>query len=164
MKINTKIMVRLALFAAISIVLGKFLQIPIGESIRISFENLSLIFAGYLYGPVAGILCAVVADLLGCLLKAYTVNPIITLGAAVIGLLAGLFGKKGVLKTPNLALAVATAHISGSMIIKSIGLHIYYATPWVGLLPRIPIYLVVGITEYMLIRVCLSHKGFKELL
>ena len=164
MKIDTQITVRLALFAAISIVLGKFLQIPIGESIRISFENLTLILAGYLYGPLAGVLCAVCADLLGCILRAYAINPIIMAGAAVIGLFAGAFGRKGFFKKPSLALSVAFAHVCGSMIIKSIGLKVYFATPWIELLPRIPIYIVVGSIEYLLIRFCLNHKGFKELL
>lgn len=164
MKFSTKIMVRLALFAAISIVLGKFLQIPIGNSIRISFENLTIILAGYLYGPAAGILTAVVADLLGCLAKAYAINPIITYGAATIGFLSGVFGKHGFFKKPNLILSVATSHIIGSMIIKSVGLYVYFATPWIELLPRIPIYIAVGALEFMLIRFCLNHRGIKELL
>ena len=102
MKFNTKTIIRLALFAAISIILGKYLQIPIGDSIRISFENLSIILAGYLYGPFAGALCGAVADLLGCLFKGYAINPLITFAAIVIGTCAGIFGKRGFFKKPKL--------------------------------------------------------------
>lgn len=164
MKINTKILVRLALFAAISIVLGKFLKISIGESIRFSFENLSIILAGYLYGPLAGALCGVVADILGCLMVAYSINPIITLGAAVIGIFSGMFGKHGLLRRPNLVLSVVAAHLAGSVIVKTIGLYIYYATPIPVLLLRIPVYAAVGALEFMLIRFCINHRGLKELL
>ena len=164
MKFNTKTIVRLALFAAISIILGKYLQIPIGDSIRISFENLSIILAGYLYGPFAGALCGAVADLLGCLFKGYAINPLITFAAIIIGTCAGIFGKCGFFKKPRLLLSVATAHILGSMIIKTAGLYIYFATPLAILAWRVPLYLAIGMLEYMLIRFCLKHKGLKELL
>lgn len=164
MKFNTKILVRLALFAAISIILGKYLQIPVGDSIRISFENLSLLLAGYLYGPLAGAFCGATADLLGCLFKGYAVNPLITLAAVIIGFCAGVFGRRGFFKKPKLLLSVATAHILGSMIIKTAGLYIYFATPPAVLAWRVPLYIAIGALEYMLIRFCLSHKGLKELL
>ncbi len=164
MKFNTKIIVRLALFAAISLVLGKYLQIPIGDSIRISFENLTLILAGYVYGPLCGMLCAIVADLVGCLCVGFPINPIITLGAAAIGFFAGVFGRHGFAKTSSLVLSVAVAHLIGSVLIKSTGLYIYFSTPIPILLLRIPVYAVVGTLEYMLIRFCLNHRGIKELL
>ena len=86
---------RLALCAflvALSIVCGKFLKIPVGDVMRFSFENLPILFAGLVFGPVEGVLVGVVADLLGCVLYGYTVNPLVTVGAACIGLLAGVGG------------------------------------------------------------------------
>ena len=41
-----------AVCAALSIVLGKFAAIPIGNTIRISFENLPIIFCSVAFGPV----------------------------------------------------------------------------------------------------------------
>lgn len=164
MRSNTKTIIRLALLAAISIVLGKYLQIAIGDSIRISFENLSIIFAGFVYGPFAGLLCGVVADIVGCLMVGYSLNPIITLGAAVIGFSSGVFGRRGFLKKPNLLLSAATAHILGSMIIKTVGLYVYFATQPLFLLLRVPLYVAVGALEYMLIRFCLNHRGLGALL
>ena len=82
---SIKVMVVCSLFVAMSIVLGKFLSIPIGDNIRIGFENLSLLLAGILFGPLIGMFTAVAADIVGCFLKGYEINPIITLGAACIG-------------------------------------------------------------------------------
>ena len=90
---GVKGLVTLAMLMALSIVLGKFLNIPIGDSIRISFENLPLILSGILFGPVAGMITAVCADLLGCLLRGYAIIPLITVAAGVIGLLSGLMSK-----------------------------------------------------------------------
>ena len=91
-RIKPQMLVRIALLAAISIILGKFLAFNIGDWFRFSFENLPLLLCGYLFGVPSGILCAVVADLVGCLVRGYTVNPIITLGAAALGAAAGCFG------------------------------------------------------------------------
>ena len=59
-----------AILAAMSLILGKFLQIPnpFQEFIRISFENLPVMLAGIAMGPVVGALVGTVADLLGCFL------------------------------------------------------------------------------------------------
>lgn len=164
MKFSTKIIVRLALFAAISLVLGKYLQIPVGDSIRISFENLTIILAGYLYGPLCGALCGTVADIVGCILVGYSINPVITLGAATIGFLSGVFGRHGIAKVPKLWLSVVAAHTVGSVVIKSAGLYLYFATPLPMLALRIPTYVLIGALEYALIRFCINHRGLKELL
>ena len=164
MKITPKGIARIALFAAISILLGKFLAFNIGEWFRFSFENLSILLCGYLYGIPAGITCGIVADLVGCLLRGYAVNPIITLGAAVIGAMAGCFGKRGLTKKPNLALSVCAAHLLGSVVLKSVGIHVFYATPYLALAWRIPSYAAVGAIEYVLIRILLANKGFSALL
>ena len=75
---STKKLVVCALFAAMSIVLGKFLSIKIGDNIRISFENLSLIMSGIFFGPLVGLVTAAVADIVGCILYGYAINPIIS--------------------------------------------------------------------------------------
>ena len=64
-----------AFLVALSIVCGKFLAIPVGEILRFSFENLPILFAGLAFGPVAGALVGVCADLLGCVLRGYAINP-----------------------------------------------------------------------------------------
>ena len=67
---NLRVMICAALLAALSIVLGKFLQIPnpFQDFIRISFENTPIIMAGMFFGPFVGAVTGAVADLLGCVI------------------------------------------------------------------------------------------------
>ena len=116
-----------AFLVALSIVCGKFLAIPVGDTLRFSFENLPLLFAGLAFGPVAGVLVGVSADLLGCVLRGYAVNPWVTAGAVLIGLLAGLGGVL-LRRFPlglRVALTVLVAHLVGSVAVKTIGLAAY---------------------------------------
>ena len=70
-------MIMMALFIALSIVLGKQLSFTAGP-FRISFENLTVLMAGIFFGPLAGLTVGACADLFGCLLVGYAINPIIT--------------------------------------------------------------------------------------
>ena len=64
---NTKVLTVSALLVAMSIVLGKMLAFNIGNSIRISFENLPLLMAGIFFGPFVGGAVAACADIVGCI-------------------------------------------------------------------------------------------------
>lgn len=160
---NTKVLIILALFIAISGVLGKTLAFTAG-SIRISFENLTLIMSGILFGPIIGLLIGVVSDILGCFISGYTINPIITLGAGAIGFIPGIISfyfSKFNLKF-NLLASVGLAHIIGSMIIKSIGLYVYFAYPIQTLLIRVPLYIVIGGVEFYIIYMLFNNKSFSK--
>ena len=65
---STKVMVVSALLIALSIIFGKFLKIPIGDSLRISFENTPILMAGIFFGPIVGMAVGVCADIIGCFL------------------------------------------------------------------------------------------------
>lgn len=159
---NLRVMIISGLFIALSIVLGKYLQIPIGDNIRISLENTPVIMAGVFFGPFVGGAVGASADLIGCLLKGYAINPVITLGALTIGFSSGLFAAL-LKKAPRLisvAVSVFAAHIPGSMIIKSIGLRLWYGTPYSVLLWRIPTYIAIGIIEVIIIYMLISNKAF----
>ena len=154
-----------ALLAALSMVLGKYLAINVTDSIRLSFENLPVLMAGIFLGPLAGAAVGTVADLLGCILVGYSINPIITAGAALIGLLSGLvaraFTRGGRSLSPlGIYTAVYTAHIVGSMVVKSIGLAVYFSTPIPVLAIRIPVYLVVGALEGTVILLLARNRLF----
>lgn len=163
-RIPLLLLVRLALLTALSAIL-KLAQIPVGNDfLRISFENLPLLLAGYLFGPLAGGITGVCADLLGCLLRGYAVNPIITLGAGLVGVMAGLFGKRGVTAKPRLWLSIVAAHLVGSLIVKSFGIWLYFATPLPGLALRIPTYILTGTAEYVILSLILKNKALAALL
>ena len=163
-----KITVFSSFLAAMSIVLGKYLAINLGEVIRISLENTPVIFAGVAFGPIVGLAVGVVADLVGCLLVGYAINPIVTLGAAVIGLASGFFCKiisksGGVSRFVWIALAVLTSHIVGSVLIKTAGLAAFYAMPYYALLLwRTLNYLIVGALEAVILSVLLSNSRIRR--
>lgn len=159
------------ILTAMSIVLGKFLQIPnpFQEFIRISFENLPIFIAGFSLGPIAAALVGVTADLLGCLLYGYTINPIITLGAAAVGLSSGILSNY-VFKKPlilKVILSVTISHTIGSVLIKSYGLAKWYLSKyelgyfefiaWRGLN-----YLLVSVAECVIIYLMLRNRAFKN--
>ncbi len=162
--ISPKLLARIALLAAISLILGKFLSFKLEPWGRISLENLSVLLCGYLYGPLAGMLCGVVGDLCGCLAYGYSINPIITLGAALVGAAAGCFGMRGVCREPHLWLSVTAAHLVGSITVKSIGIYVFYHTPLPTLALRIPIYLITGVLEFSILYLLLKNKGLRKIM
>ena len=83
-KMPLRVSVLMAMLSAISIICGKYLAFGVGNVLRFSFENLPIIFASVALGPIPGMLVGIVADLVGCLMVGYTINPLVTLGAAAI--------------------------------------------------------------------------------
>ena len=155
--------VTLAMLVAISIIMGKYLAIRGGDILRFSFENLPIIFAGVAYGPISGILVGVVADLVGCVLVGYAINPIVTLGAAAIGAVAGItFSLLKKLAFGNgiaLCLTVTLSHIIGSVLIKTFGLSIFYDMPiWMLMVWRLLNYFIVGGIEAFVLIVLSKNK------
>ncbi len=139
-----------SLCAAFSIVLGKLLQIPVGDSVRISFESLPILFASLTLGPLWGGASGLVADLVGCAVMAYAVNPVITVGAVMVGVLPALF-VKNVRRFGDVYVPVLLAHAVGNMCIKSFGLYLYFQTPPVFLLARVLVSFALSVLESVLL-------------
>ncbi len=90
-KINIKTLIIMALFAAISIILARFLVIWLTNSARISFGNIPVLLASLLLGPVAGGLTGAVADIVGALLfSGYSWYPPLTIPPILVGILPAL--------------------------------------------------------------------------
>lgn len=164
---NLKLTVYLALLTAISIICGKYLAIRGGDVMRFSLENMPIIFAGVAFGPIAGGIVGLVADLVGCLMVAYTINPLVALGAAMIGVVSGavplLLKKSGLDGRFINLIAVAAAHIVGSLIIKTLGLAAYYDIPFIILLLwRILNYVIVGAMDGFVLNILLNNKEIKR--
>lgn len=165
-KNNLKITVILAMLVAISIICGKYLAISGGDIMRFSLENMPIIFAGMAFGPLAGGAVGLVADLVGCIMVGYTINPVVAIGAATIGVISGLI--PSLLKRLTLhsrlitATTVFTAHLIGSVLIKTVGLAAYYDTPFpILLLWRILNYLIVGVVDGSIVHILLNNKGIR---
>ena len=137
-----------SMIIAIGIVIGIFCKnyLNLGNgAFRITFDNLPTILAGILYGPVIGGVVGLTTDLVSYFMssQAYPFMPLVTVGASMVGVVAGVISKYVVKKKgiKQIIISGALAHVVGSMIIKSIGLFSIYN---VLVFVRIPLYLVVA--------------------
>ena len=142
---SVRTLVMLALLVAMSIVFSRVLSISTGF-VRFNLGSLPVLLAALLFGPGAGFAVGAVADIIGGVLAGYAINPLITLGAGAIGLVAGYAWQK----LPDyrtglrLSISVLLGHFVGSMVINSLALRIFYGYAWSVLLARIPNALVLS--------------------
>ena len=113
---SVKTLVFLALLVAIQLVLSRVLVIDLGVY-RITLGTVATVLAGLWMGPVAGGVEGAVADIIGCFMKGYGVNPLITLSAVAWGVIPGLAGKLMAEKNRKVKTAVMCAAIAISGIV-----------------------------------------------
>ncbi len=92
-KTSVRTLTMLALLVAMSIVFSRVLSISTGF-VRFNLGSLPVLLAALLFGPGAGFAVGAVADIIGGVLAGYAINPLITLGAGAIGLVAGFAWQK----------------------------------------------------------------------
>ena len=139
-RISVRTLTAMALLIAMSIVFSRVLSISTGF-VRFNLGSLPVLLAGILFGPWAGFVVGMVADIIGGVLAGYAINPLITLGAASIGLVGGLGWQKlsrSAHRATGLWCSVLAAHFVGSMVINSLALHIFYGYAWAVLATRHP--------------------------
>ncbi len=151
----------LKIMLTISIICGKFLAISIGDTIRLSLENLTIILSGILFGPVVGGFTGLIADIVGCILRGYAINPILTAAAVFIGFFSGVIYH--LLKNFNshfrILSVVVFCHTVGSVIIKTIGLCVWFNYPFYPtLVGRIINYIIVAIVEFLILEILIKNK------
>ena len=159
-----------AALTALSVIVAylcKFLTIT--PTVRITFENLPIIMAGFVFGPAAGLFCGVTADFLSALIfyGLGAMNPFLTVASGVIGLTAGTAGRlTRKYKLPlRLVFAVFPAHVMGNMIIKTIGFRVWYGTPVLPTLAvRVPLYAAIAAVEYGMLLLLLRSDGIRRAL
>ena len=154
-KNSVRTLTMLALLVAMSIVFSRVLSISTG------FVRL----AALLFGPGAGFAVGAVADMIGGVLAGYAINPLITLGAGAIGLVAGLAWQKlpGLRTGLRLQISVLLGHFVGSMVITSLALRIFYGYPWATLAVRIPNALILAAVNTVLLRILLENRTLMKM-
>ncbi len=122
---DTRTLVFLGLLIAMHIVLVRLVVIDLG-SYRITIGSVCTILAGLWFGPVAGGVSGFISDILGCLLKGYAVNPLITLAAILWGVIPAamcpLVTGSRTRKTVMLSLSVAVTSVLSTLIFTTAGL------------------------------------------
>lgn len=156
------------MLTAMSVVIGIFCKNFLnfgGGLFRVTFENLPIILSGILFGPVVGAVVGVASDLVSYLLSAqvYPPNLVVTFGAAVIGFVSGIVSRVIVKKRGYSQIIVAgiSAHLLGSVIIKSVGLYQFYGF---AVLWRVPLYFVITFIEVLLLCLLYKNATFRRLL
>ena len=163
---NVKVLVFASILVAISVT-GKLFSFNIGEYIRLGYENLPVVLSGIAFGPLLGFLVGVAADICGCFAVGYSINPLITLGMGALGLVAGLISLvfKYNLSLLSIIISDVAAHITGSIIIKTIGIAIYYGAKngiVMLFLERTVNYLIIIALEIIILSVLLTNKQIKK--
>lgn len=135
---DTRTLVFLGLLVAMHIVLVRLVVIDLGNY-RITIGSVCTILAGLWFGPVAGGVSGLVSDVLGCLLKGYAINPLISVAAVLWGVIPALMrplmtGSK-VRKTVFACLSVVVTSIFSTLIFTTAGLVIFMGSPLFGILP-----------------------------
>ncbi len=91
MKWQTRTIVFMGLLISMSIILTRGFGFMVGPTIRISFGDVPIMLAGILFGPLAGAITGIGADLVGFMLRSQGGFFIgFTLSAALTGLIPGL--------------------------------------------------------------------------
>jgi len=88
--INTKSVVYSAVFAALAVILSRFLGFHVGETMRISIEAVPMVLAGIFFGPVPGMLVGFIADFIGCMFSPFGYNPMLCMPPILYGMFGGL--------------------------------------------------------------------------
>ena len=137
-RINTKMLVVLALLVALNLVLGRFCSFFIWSN-KIGFGFVPVFVAAHLYGPLAGGMVGALGDLLSAIL--FPIGPYFpgyTLSAALSGLVLGVFLHKGN-SLPRVLGAVAVNQWIISLLLTSFWISFTNLTPyWPMVATRIP--------------------------
>ncbi len=154
-KQSTKTLMLMALFAAISIVLTRFLGFYLTNSIRISFGGIPIILASLLFGPIAGGFTGLVADILGAtLFSPLGYFPPLTIPPVILGILPALLKPALLNKITFIRMYIViliTDIIAGIAITTYILSHMYGTGFFELLTVRTPVALAVSVVEGIII-------------
>ena len=167
-KFNIRTLSMLSMLIAVSIVLSRLLGFYLTESLRVSFEYFPIIFAGIIFGPVAGAIVGGLSDFLGStLFSGLGFFPPLIVGPILAGLLSGLFAKyifknKLDLWWKYIAL-VMSVDLLCNLLWGTYALSLLFGTPFLPYLAiRAPIKLCIAVADAHL--VFAVHKALRPVL
>lgn len=163
--IGTKTVVYCAVFAALGVILSRFLGFHVGETMRISIEAVPMVLAGIFFGPVPGALVGFVADFIGCMVSPFGYNPMLCLPPILYGLFGGLFRPVLAKKTDfwTLLLTMLPPVVLGSMLLQSLIMgQIYGKGFWYFFSTRAIEYSIKLVVEVVILQVLFGTKIFQR--
>ncbi len=139
MTFGVKTMVYRALLVALHLILTRVLVLDLG-AYRISVGSVATILAGMWLGPIAGGICGFAADIIGCFMKGYAINPLITVAAICWGVIPVLFkplysNKNRTMKTVWIVVGIAVTAVLSSLVFTTAGLVLIMGYNFYAIMP-----------------------------
>lgn len=164
---STQTLVFMSVLVAMTLVLSRMLAIDLGFA-RFTLGSICTIMAGLWFGPAAGAACGFAADILGCLMQGYAVNPLITVGAMCWGIIPALMkplmtGGK-VRKTVVLCLSVLLSSLAGTMGFTYAGLVLVLGYDFWAILPTRLAQFAAMTPVYCVLTCCLYFSPLTSML
>lgn len=171
-KSKIRTMTNVAMMTALSVALERLLPLVNTDTMRVSLGNVPIIITSIFFGPVSGILCGLISDIIGCFFSGYPPFPVLMLAPLTAGLLPGISArifrtnpKHNISGILVLSGTMTITNILASVIITTIGLNMLFGTPITLLLSqRIPTFALNTIIEiavlYLLLKNGLLYKLF----
>lgn len=163
--INTKTVVYCAVFAALGVILSRFLGFHVGETMRISIEAVPMVLAGIFFGPIPGALVGFVADFVGCMFSPFGYNPMLCLPPILYGAFGGLLRPLLAKKTDlwTLFLTMLLPVLLGSVLLQSLIMgQIYGKGFWYFFTTRSIEYSIKLVVEVLLLKLLFGTKIFSR--
>lgn len=162
-KLYLQIIVRIAVLAAINVVLMNYLGIHT-KTMKLNFAFIPIAVCGMLYGAGAGAFCAGLGDILNCLLSPFGWYPPLTLTACLNGWIYGFFLKNKSESIINVILAVVIFQVAVSFGLNTFFLSLLYQRPFIELaVTRIPQTLIMIPLQIVVLR-AVGNRKFINLL
>lgn len=157
---NVKTLVFMAALVSMHLVLTRILVLDLGPY-RISVGSVCTILAGLWLGPVAGGTCGFAADIIGCFMKGYAVNPLITIAAILWGVIPALArkmmaGKSKKNKMVIISISVIVTAVLSSLVITTAGLVWIMGYNFYAIMPGRLVQFVIMIPIYCVLT-CLMY-------
>ena len=140
-KINLRALTSIAMLTALSVVFTRIFVLVNTDTLRLTIGNVPIMLCGIFFGPVAGGICGVLSDFLGCILfGGYMPYLPMTLSLLVIGVLPGIAAKL-VKRRSNMSIAnpvvlcatVFVTELIASFFWKTMCLSWMYSSPFFAL-------------------------------
>lgn len=150
-------LVLMAMFAAVQIVLSRFLSINLWN-LKIGFSFIPVVIAGILLGPVSAGLVGLVSDVIGAtLFPIGTFFPGFSLTSFITSFGYGFFLYKNQ-SMKNIVAAVLFSEIVGTIFLNTLWISMLYGTPFVAvLIPRIAQAIGMSVVKILCIRVMVKY-------
>lgn len=150
-------LVLMAMFAAVQIVLSRFLSINLWN-LKIGFSFIPVVIAGILLGPVSAGLVGLVSDVIGAtLFPIGTFFPGFSLTSFITSFGYGFFLYKNQ-SMKNIVAAVLFSEIVGTIFLNTLWISMLYGTPFVAvLIPRIAQAVGMSVVKILCIRVIVKY-------